>query len=67
MERKLIKNRANEKIIMALLLHPGIQTNIGNNYMNTPFHCFCNKFSSPSSVSQVFIHSLPNLMLPLVI
>lgn len=39
---------------MALMNHPDIQVNIKNSDGNTPFHNFCHKFSSPSSVSQVF-------------
>jgi hypothetical protein len=64
-QQMLIYHRGNERIIMALLQYPGIQTNIPNSRHNTPFHCFCKDFSSPSSITQV--NDVLSIMIDLLI
>lgn len=44
----------NERFLLSLLQYPGIQVNILNEHFNTPFHSFCSKYSSPSSIKTIF-------------
>lgn len=58
----IINNSGSTRIIMSLLQCPKIETNIVNTSGSTPFHYFCQTFSSPSSLRKVtHSHPLPYL------
>lgn len=46
--------RGNKQIIISLLRFHGIDINVKNTDMNTPFHCFCQQYPDPLSLKEVF-------------
>jgi ankyrin repeat protein len=41
------------KMLKALLQYPGIQPNVKTGNLNTPLHCFCNKWTSPTQLPEL--------------